>query len=83
MFAIGFVDDDSEVNHSEERSQNQSPDPEKAAFDDPELYEIHKKLKELEADVSDISEGDLSKAGDFACCFRSVDACYVDNLLHA
>ena len=64
LFGIGFVDDDSEVNHSEERSQNQSPDPDKAAFEDPELYEIHKKLKELEAEASDISEGDLSKTGD-------------------
>ena len=77
MFGIGFVDDDSEVNHSEERSQNQSPDPDKAAFDDPELYEIHKKLKELEAEVSDISEGDLSKTGDLhgmieVLCCRNV-----------
>ena len=73
-FGLGFVDDDSEVNHSEERSHDQSPDPDKAAFEDPELYEIAKKLKELEAEASDISEGDLSKTGDYVvecACFAS------------
>lgn len=64
---VGFADDEDLDN-----SQNPSPDQGKAQgeFEDPELYEIAKKLKELEASDSDednLCEGDWSC---FVCCIR-------------
>lgn len=58
---VGFADDEDLDN-----SQNPSPDQGKAQgeFDDPELYEIAKKLKELEASDSD---EDILCEGDWSC----------------
>lgn len=58
---VGFADDEDLDN-----SQNPSPDQGKAQgeFEDPELYEIAKKLKELEASDSD---EDILCEGDWSC----------------
>ncbi|KAK3585385.1 hypothetical protein CHS0354_004665 [Potamilus streckersoni] len=49
----GFAEDDlEEVTQSAEHS----PEPDKNAYEDPELYEIAKKLKELEAETSDSAD---------------------------
>ncbi|KAL3858376.1 hypothetical protein ACJMK2_012967, partial [Sinanodonta woodiana] len=49
----GFAEDDlEEVTQSTERS----PEPDKNAYEDPELYEIAKKLTELEAETSDSAD---------------------------
>jgi hypothetical protein len=60
---VGFADDEDLDN-----SNNPSPDQGKpqGEFEDPELYEIAKKLKELEA--SDSEEENLCE-GDWSFCF--------------